>query len=187
VAEHGEHAVIADRRTVLAGLGAFFLVRPALATGGEPRELRLYNPNTDERFVDVYHDGAVPIANARRRLDWFLRDHHLDQWMEMDAALLDLLWRLQQRYLAVHGRRVTVNVHSAFRTEETNARLIPEGAAQNSFHKTGKAVDVTVQGLGIHFLAGRVREIGAGGIGIYWRHRFVHMDTGPRRFWYRRV
>jgi uncharacterized protein YcbK (DUF882 family) len=32
-----------------------------------------------------------------------------------------------------------------------------------------------------------VREIGAGGIGIYWRSRFVHMDTGPRRFWYRRV
>ena len=175
------------RRALVAGLGASVIVGPALASPGEPRELRLYNPNTDERFVDVYHSGEHHLATARRRLDWFLRDHHLDQWMHMDPALLDLLWRLQQRYLAVHRRRVTINVHSAFRTEETNRRLRSEGAAQNSYHKVGKAVDVTVQGLGIYFLAGRVREIGAGGIGIYWRHRFVHMDTGPRRFWYRRI
>jgi uncharacterized protein YcbK (DUF882 family) len=179
--------MIANRRTVLIGLGAALITRPAPASDGEPRELRLYNPNTDERFVDVYHDGEQPIATARRRLDWFLRDHHVDLWMEMDPALLDLIWRLQQRYLVVHRRRVTINIHSAFRTEDTNRRMIPEGAAQNSYHKIGRAVDVTVQGLGIYFLAGRVREIGAGGIGIYWRSRFVHMDTGPRRFWYRRV
>ena len=175
------------RRTLVAGLGAALIVRPALASPDAPRELRLYNPNTDERFVDVYHSGEHYLATARRRLDWFLRDHHLDQWMHMDPAVFDLLWRLQQRYLAVHQRRVTINIHSAFRTERTNQRLLSEGAAQNSYHKIGKAVDVTVQGLGIYFLAGRVREIGAGGIGIYWRHRFVHMDTGPRRFWYRRI
>jgi len=82
---------------------------------------------------------------------------------------------------------VTINIHSAFRTEATNTRLLSEGAAQNSLHKVGKAVDVTVQGLGIYFLADRVREIGAGGVGIYWRARFCHIDTGPPRFWYRRM
>ena len=175
------------RRALVAGFGAVFLVRPAPAAADAPRELRLYNPNTDERFVDVYHDGARLLATARRRLDWFLRDHHLDQWMHMDPGVFDLLWRLQQRYQTVHQRRVAINVHSAFRTEATNQRLLAEGAAQNSYHKIGRAVDVSVQGLGIYFLAGRVREIGAGGIGIYWRRRFVHMDTGPPRFWYRRI
>lgn len=175
------------RRAVLGGLGAALIVRPAAAPASEPRELRLYNVNTGESFRDAYHNGEGYLAPAWQRLDWFLRDHHVDQSMRMDPGVFDLLWRLQNRYLAVHGRTVTINIHSAFRTEETNTRLLSEGAARNSLHKVGKAVDVTVQGLGIYFLADRVREIGAGGVGIYWRARFCHIDTGPPRFWYRRI
>ena len=174
------------RRAVAAGLGAAFLIRPAMAPASEPRSLRLYQIHTGETFSDVYHNGEGYLAAARERLNWFLRDHHEDVPTAMDPRVFDLLWRLQNRYLAVHRRTVTINIHSAYRTERTNTNLISEGAAQNSFHKFGKAVDVTVQGLGIYFLADRVREIGAGGVGVYWRSRFAHIDTGPSRFWYQR-
>ena len=64
--------------------------------------------------------------------------------------------------------------------------LLTEGAALNSLHLQGMAVDVSVQGLGINILANQAMQIGAGGLGIYWRSGFVHLDTGRHRFWYRR-
>ena len=181
------------RRTVLAGacagLGAAAVIAGPLSAAtaeSAPRSLRLYNVHTGEAFADAYHNGEGYLARARDALDWFLRDHHVDAAIRMDPAVLDLLWRLQERYRRVHRRAVTINIHSAYRTRETNERLIPEGAARNSYHLRGQAVDISVQGLGIHFLNGRVREIGAGGVGVYRRGRFAHIDTGPRRSWYRR-
>ena len=176
-----------SRRATMAGLGATLIVRPAMATEDEPRELRLYQAHTGESFRDVYHDGGTPIQLANERLNWFLRDHHTDVATYMDTRLFDMLWRLQNEYRRVHGRVVTINIHSAYRTEQTNQMLLSEGAAPNSYHKAGRAVDVTVQGLGIYFLADRVQNIGAGGIGIYWRSRFAHIDSGPPRRWYQRV
>ena len=176
-----------SRRAALAALGAAIIVRPTPAPANEPRELRLYQIATGESFRDTYHNGEGYVARTWSDLNWFLRDHHEDIATNMDPRVFDLLWNLQNRYLAVHRRFITINIHSAYRTERTNTRLLSEGAAQNSFHKFGKAVDLTVQGLGIHFLAGRVREIGAGGVGVYWRSRFAHIDTGPARYWYQRV
>ena len=175
------------RRAALAGLGAAIIVRPSPAQATEPRALSLYQITTGESYRDVYHNGEGYIERAWNDLNWFLRDHHEDLATTMDPGIFDLLWTLQNRYLAVHGRRVTINIHSAYRTEATNNRLLSEGAAQNSFHKFGKAVDLTVQGLGIYFLADRVREIGAGGVGVYWRSRFAHIDTGPPRQWFQRI
>ena len=175
-----------SRRRLAAGLGAMLIVRPTPAPADEPRAVHLYNVNTGESFNDAYHNGEGYLADAWDRLNWFLRDHHEDRQTVMDPAVFDLLWRLQNRYLAVHGRAAVININSAYRTERTNATRI-EGSAQNSFHKYGKAVDVTAQGFGIFFLADRVREIGAGGVGVYWRSRFAHIDTGPSRSWYQRV
>ena len=179
-----EYRVLAvDRRTVLAGLGAALIARPAMAGTAEPRELRLYNPHTDETYRDVYHNGEGYIAGAQDALNRFLRDHHADAAMSMDPRLFDMLWHLRRSYRQHYGANITVNVHSAYRTPETNARLRSEGAAQNSYHMFGKAVDVSAQGYGIHFLKDRARQVAVGGVGIYMRSRFAHLDTGPRRVW----
>jgi len=178
-----------SRRRLGVWLGAGLL---AGALGGRsaaaaaPRRLRLFQVHTRESFDAVYHDGERLLEAAVEPLAWFMRDHHLDLATEMDPGVYDLLWRLSQRYLRARGHQVTINVHSAFRSEETNARLRSEGAALDSYHLRGQAVDVSVQGYGIHFLANHARAIATGGLGIYWRAGYCHFDTGPPRFWYRR-
>ena len=171
------------RRSLLAGAGAALIARPAVPSPGEPRELRLYNVHTGERFREVYHNGEGYFAAALPRLNWFLRDHREAAASEMDPRLFDILWTVQRNYLRTHGARVTLNVHSAYRTERTNALLRSEGAAQNSYHKFGRAVDISAQGYGIYFLYDMVQSSGAGGVGVYMRSQFAHLDTGPRRHW----
>jgi len=173
-----------------AGLGAASLLplvgAEALAAAKQrPRGLRLYNTNTKETFDGLYFDGGY-LKPAQEKLDWLLRDHHEGAQTRMDPALLDLLWRLAERYRRARHGHVVINIHSAYRTGKTNDRLRAEGAARNSQHLLGKAADVTIQGFGIYFLANHADRIGAGGLGLYWAAKFVHLDTGPRRYWYKR-
>ena len=178
---------ILSRRSLLAGsAGAALLAASGPARGDGPRHLRLRNPHTGESFADAYHDGVAPLPEALRALDRLLRDHHADVARSMDPALFDLLWRLQERYRRARGHTPTIVLLSGYRTEETNRSLRSEGAALNSYHLRGQAADVAVEGYGIYMLANLSRDIGQGGWGIYWRRRFVHLDTGPPRFWYRR-
>ena len=172
-----------SRRAFLGAAGAAVIVRPALADEHEPRRIKLYNPHTDESWDDVFRDETGYLGEAWDRLNWFMRDHYENVASVMDPGVFDLLWRLQRRYAEVYGRAATVNIHSAFRTEATNERLRREGAVQNSFHKYGRAVDVSMQGFGIWFLLDQVQAIGAGGRGIYMRGQFAHIDTGPPRQW----
>lgn len=166
-----------------AGLGAALIARPALPTALEPRTLNLYNPHTGERFNDAYFNGEGYLAAMLPRLNWLMRDHREAAATEMDPALFDILWQVHRNYVAYHGVHVVLNIHSAYRTERTNQLLRSEGAAQNSYHKLGRAIDISAQGFGIHFLKNTVRNAGAGGVGIYMRSRFAHLDTGPARNW----
>lgn len=160
--------------------------RIARAETGETRWVKLYQTHTGETFDGEYRiDGVVP-GDARRALNWFLRDHHTDIATTMDIGTMDLVWRLQGLYRRARGHTPTVNIHSAYRTRSTNDTLVSEGAALNSYHLRGQAVDVSVQGYGIYILANFAQQVGAGGLGLYWRGNFVHVDTGPTRFWYRR-
>jgi uncharacterized protein YcbK (DUF882 family) len=171
------------RRRVLLGLAA--LPFPAVDPTGE-RRLRLYNPHTDERFDDVYAIDGSYGADASKQLNWLLRDHHVDVATDMDPGVFDLLWLMSRRYQVATKRLVTINLHSGYRTPETNEKLRPEGAARNSLHLQGKAVDLSVQGYGMVFLANHARAVASGGLGLYWRSDFVHLDTGPKRLWYKR-
>jgi uncharacterized protein YcbK (DUF882 family) len=151
------------------------------------RLLRLYNPNTKESWNGPYHNGTSILKPAQETLNWFLRDHHEKKEIAMDTGVLDMLWKLGERYRRAGHGRVAINVHSAFRTEKTNEKLRSEGAARNSLHKIGKAVDVSVQGYGVYFLIHHAERVRTGGLGYYHAAKFVHLDTGKRRYWYRRT
>ena len=160
---------------------------PRAAAGAETGTLQLYNVHTRESFGGAYFRDGRYQPKVLKDLDWLLRDHHADVAAPIDTRVFDLLWRLGARYRRARGHDVVINIHSAYRTEETNLKLRSEGAAQNSLHKSGRAVDVSVQGYGMNFLANHALNIGAGGVGLYWRARFVHLDTGPPRRWYKRI
>jgi len=172
------------RRALLGGLAALSVARPARAAA--ERRVRLYNAHTSESFDEVYHDGTAYLDDALSELDWLVRDHRENVALAMDPGVYDLLWTLGSRYATARGARPMITVHSGFRTETTNELLRTEGAAQNSLHMQGMAIDISVQGLGINILANQALRIGAGGLGIYYRSGFVHLDTGRPRFWYRR-
>ena len=175
--------LIAAAATVPMGLAA---AGQGQAAPLETRSLRMANVNTGETFDGLYFNGEGYVWSALTDLDWLMRDHHVDASVPMDPRLFDILWRLSERYRRARGHMPTLAIHSGYRSPETNRALRSEGAALNSYHLRGQAVDLSVQGYGIHILANLSRDIGQGGWGIYWRGRFVHLDTGPARFWYRR-
>lgn len=181
------------RRTWLFAAGAFAATiavgrKPKAETrraakAPAPRSLWLYHAGTRETFRGEYHDGAAIIPAARERLNHFLRDHHENSEIGMDPALFDLIHRFQARLWALGYGRNPLWVHSAYRTQRTNDRLRREGAAHNSQHLLGKAVDLSVPGHGIDNYERVALASATGGVGIYsWDH-FVHFDTGPRRGW----
>jgi len=114
------------------------------------------------------------------QLCWALRDLQADRVFPMDHGLLDVLAGLQA-WLARSGVRAPFEIHSGYRTRNTNLKL--EGAALNSRHLLGKAADVTVPGVKNVRLAGMASLLGRGGTGLYPGRNFVHIDTGDERIW----
>jgi uncharacterized protein YcbK (DUF882 family) len=175
------------RRLFLAASGVACILPTAAVARRQAltkRHLRLYNPNTKERFDGAYFDKTL-LPKAHEALNWFLRDHHENKQISMDPALFDLMWRVSEWYRRFGLGRVIINVFSAYRTEQTNTKLRNEGAARNSRHLTGQAVDLSVQYYGRFFLQKAASWAQRGGMGLYRYGRWVHLDTGPRRGWYR--
>lgn len=118
---------------------------------------------------DVYH-----------QMCWFLRDtKDNNASIRMDIGLLNLMYGLQEwaRVSGVSNPLITVN--SAYRTSRRNARI--EGAARNSLHTQGRAVDLTMRGVSLQQLEAMAHHFKVGGVGRY--NSFIHIDTGRVRYW----
>lgn len=71
----------------------------------------------------------------------------------------------------------------AYRCVKHNAEV---GGVPNSYHTQGIAADIYVEGLTPYELAGQATRVPFflnGGIGIYPKRGFVHVDVGPKRRW----
>lgn len=169
--------------TALAAAPAFAQAKPRPAPAAKlPRRLEVYNANTKEWFRGEYFDGEAVIAKAAEELNWFLRDHHENKETRMDPAVYEIIWRFQEGVRrAGMGRNVFVT--SAFRTEKTNEKLRSEGAARNSLHMSGRAVDMIVPGHGSLNYETLAERVWRGGVGLYHCSGFVHFDTGSLRGW----
>ena len=99
---------------------------------------------------------------------------------QIDPRLLDSLYIMQQ-WLMAYERPHEIQVLSGYRTPEHNANL--EGAAKNSMHLQGRAVDVHIPGMKTDVLSNMAKMIGVGGVGLYQDRGFIHVDTGPVRSW----
>ncbi len=111
---------------------------------------------------------------------WLLRDVQADRVFPINHGLLDVLCGVQT-WLARIGIDAPLRIHSGFRTPKTNQRT--EGAALDSRHIVGRAVDIGVRGVSNVRLAGMASVLGRGGTGLYPGRNFVHVDTGDERIW----
>lgn len=111
---------------------------------------------------------------------WLMRDVQADRVFPMHRGLLDVLCGLQV-WLGRIGNDAPLQVYSGYRSPKTNNRT--EGAALNSRHLVGRAVDIGVSGVSNVKLAGMASLLGRGGTGFYPGRNFVHVDTGDERIW----
>lgn len=147
-----------------------------------PRELSVKRLETGEQARAVYWANGEYIQDGYTRLCWLLRDVRAKQAVQMDTTLLNVLTGLQAYYLAYDVKGPLI-VTSGFRTMETNKKLAGEGAARNSMHLYGRAVDITLPGIPVEHL-GKVKQyLHAGGLGFYPTKHFIHLDTGKARTW----
>jgi hypothetical protein len=99
-----------------------------------------------------------------------------DGWEKVDIGVRAMLMKVQKDF----GRPLFVN--SGYRSPEYNAKL--DGAAKNSYHMQGKALDISWSGLNNETKEEFIRLArtrGFRGIGRY--NSFIHIDVGPERSW----
>jgi len=110
-----------------------------------------------------------------------LRDHRTGDHHSMDPALFDLLHQVQAR-LECRGE---FQIISGYRSPKTNKMLRrnSSGVAKRSMHMDGKALDIRLEGCDLKQLHRAAKSLKAGGVGLYTRSNFVHVDTGRVRYW----
>jgi len=173
------------RRAFLAGglaaPGMLLMPGAASAQGFRLRRLNLINAHTGDRFDDAYWEKGRYIPDALEEIDWLLRDVRADAVARMDRSLLDILssltFLLQPRHPFV--------ILSGYRTPRTNRMLRREnhGVAEHSMHIVARAVDICCEGVRLSDLRRAAERLKAGGVGYYPESGFVHVDTGPIRYW----
>ena len=70
---------------------------------------------------------------------------------------------------------------SGYRTQKTNRML--KGAASHSYHLKAMAADVRLKSRSVRNISDAAFACNGGGVGVYNRSNFVHMDCGPVRHW----
>ena len=146
----------------------------------KPRVISLRRlQNTERVHVTYWRDGGID-PTGYGQVCWLMRDLKANTHHPIDVRVLDLLCAMQA-WVGHYGFTKPFVVSSGYRTQRTNERL--EGAARNSMHLYGKAVDLIFPDLPVSYLGQLAQHYSAGGVGFYPSRGFVHVDTGRLRTW----
>lgn len=145
------------------------------------RVLALHHLHTGERKRVTYWAEGSYIQDGLKEINHLLRDHRTGDQHSMDPALFDLLHQVQAR-LECRGE---FQIISGYRSPKTNKMLRQNssGVAKRSMHMDGKALDIRLAGCELKQLHRAAKSLKAGGVGLYTRSNFVHVDTGRVRYW----
>jgi uncharacterized protein YcbK (DUF882 family) len=160
------------------------IVKASTLLGSSRWALWLERADTGEQaYAPFTLDGKTLYFEGYKQLCRVLRDEHVAirrGWVKIPIRTVEVLWSVQQ-YLFRDGVQQPLVVHSGYRTPETNANT--EGAAWNSLHMYGRAVDFHVDGVDTDELAAICLACpDSGGVGAY-ADGHVHIDTGWKHFW----
>jgi uncharacterized protein YcbK (DUF882 family) len=154
---------------------------PPVLDTTSPRTLSLVNVNSGETISVTYWSDGAYHRDALDQLNHFCRDTHEEQQTEMDPLLFDVLWHTASTV----NYTGPIEVFSAFRSPTTNAWLasMQRGVASDSQHINGNAMDFRFPGVPVFQIRQAARSLNMGGVGFYPRSGFIHIDTGPVRYW----
>lgn len=145
-------------------------------------KLSLYNTHSKESLTVNYRD---PYGNystdALKSLNWILRCPHTGEVASMDIRAIEHL-NLVDKQL---GGGNEFHIISGYRSPEYNRQLRREGhrVARRSLHLKGKAIDISIPGVGLDKLRQTALRLNYGGVGYYPGAGFVHLDSGNFRTW----
>lgn len=148
----------------------------------QPRELWLHRNDTRQQVRVVYWKDGVLVPEGYWQACALMRDVRANVMTAMDPVLLDVMYGVLGYYRA-WGWPYPLVVNSGYRTEKTNQSLRAEGAARNSMHLYGRAVDLYMPGVPIADVGRLALYFRQGGVGFYENKRFVHLDSGRLRAW----
>ena len=163
----------------MAAAAVFYPLRKVLASDNTERRLSLYNIHTDESLDTTYFSAGRYDFEALEKINHLLRCHYNNQVKPIDIGVLDLLCDVKNRI----GTDKEIQIISGYRSPEYNEylRSIGRNVAKNSFHMKGFAIDFSIKGFNMSSLSSTAKSFLAGGVGHY--PEFVHIDTGPVRYW----
>jgi len=177
------------RRGVLAAFAATAVTAaPAqaglfgfLRGGGDVRRIRMYSGRTGESIDMIYWVDGKYVKPALAEINHFMRDWRDNKTVDIDTRTIDIM-------AAAHAMLDVDEPYfllSGYRSPQTNAMLRSRsiGAARNSLHMKGQAADLRLKSRSVKQMAAAAQACAAGGVGMYHRSNFVHMDCGPNRAW----
>jgi uncharacterized protein YcbK (DUF882 family) len=99
----------------------------------------------------------------------------------MDPRLFDVLHAVARAVDATEAYEVI----SGYRSPETNAMRAQTSSrvSEVSLHMSGMAADCRIPGRQAIGMARLAADMRLGGVGLYRRDGFVHLDCGPVRRW----
>lgn len=149
--------------------------------GRRAKVLHLYNVHTGERVRAPFWQDGRYVGETMRQITRMMRDHRANQVHRIDPKLIELMHAIQMRV----GQQKPLEIVSAYRSPNTNEMLRQAGygVAEHSYHLVGKAVDIRVPGFRISQLSRMAKAMRRGGVGTYGSGNFLHIDTGPVRYW----
>ncbi len=117
---------------------------------------------------------------ALQQIRRFFRSREDGRESSISLRTIELLSYVQTRF---HPKEMTLM--SGYRSPEYNAALGERGAAvaMASLHTQSLAADIAFVGVDIRKLWLQLRELQVGGVGFYKTQNFLHIDSGPSRFW----
>ncbi|MEO3428106.1 DUF882 domain-containing protein [Pelagibius sp. CAU 1746] len=145
------------------------------------RSLDFHNLHTGEEVGATYLRDGILQPEGLQRLNHALRDWRTGEVWEMDPKLLDLLYALRRRM----DSKAPFELISGYRSPKTNATLASNsnGVAKRSLHMRGMATDIRLPERDLKALHKTARALQVGGVGLYSKSGFVHVDTGRVRYW----
>lgn len=181
----------ASRRRFLLGLalpalGGLVALQPGLAMAARQpeRNLVIHHQHTGEWLRTVYFADGAYLEDSLRDINRVLRDWRTDQVVDIDPKLLDIVYLLQRKL----DSRAPIEVVCGYRSPQTNSMLRRKSraVAKNSLHMHGMAIDILFGGRELAQVRRIAEAMGAGGVGYYPGSGFIHLDSGPVRYWSQR-